>query len=124
MKNLIKKTALSLGFLTAMSVSAMADGFLQGPILEVKDDSKSIVIETIYQGPMEIKVLPSTRIELDDCGWVGMDNIFEDGDFYDLKVGRHVEVEAYYPNTMNQTPTTAMPPRATKIEVKCHKMAY
>ncbi len=117
MKKLLKKTSLSLALVATLSSFAAADSILQGSILEVKDDTKTIVIDTVYSGPVEVKVLPSTRIELDDCGWFGTDNIFDDGDFYDLKVGRHAEVKGYISNTNEM-------PRASKIEVKCHKQAY
>ncbi|ASQ31072.1 hypothetical protein CAV_1462 [Campylobacter avium LMG 24591] len=117
----MKKLGVILGLCSLVSL-ASADSILQGSIIEVKDASKSIVIDTIYQGPVEVKVLPSTRIELDDCGFFGMDNIFEDGDFGDLKIGRHAEVDGYYPTNV-QVQNTGMP-IARKIEVKCYKQAY
>ena len=117
----MKKLGVILGLCSLVSL-ASADSILQGSIIEVKDASKSIVIDTIYQGPVEVKVLPSTRIELDDCGFFGMDNIFEDGDFGDLKIGRHGEVDGYYPTNV-QVQNTGMP-IARKIEVKCYKQAY
>ncbi|NDJ27968.1 hypothetical protein DMB95_08705 [Campylobacter sp. MIT 12-8780] len=116
-----------------LSSSLFADSWLQGTVLEVRDAEKSVVIETIYSGPMLVKILPSTRIELDDCGWFGTDNIFEDGTFRDLKVGRYLEIDAYYPNypgvsnVPNANPTAPNAnavPVATKVEVHCRKAAY
>ena len=123
------KTKTTLASLL-LSSSLFADSWLQGTVLEVRDAEKSVVIETNYSGPMLVKILPSTRIELDDCGWFGTDNIFEDGTFKDLKVGRYLEIDAYYPNYSNvphaspATPNANAVPVATKVEVHCRKAAY
>lgn len=122
----MKKIVLALVALVSATY-LYADSWLQGAIVEVRDSEKSIVIDTIHSGLILVKVAPTTKIELDDCGWFGND-IFDKGTFKDLKVGRYLEIEGYYPNQItNQVPVnnaTNQIPIATKIEVDCRKMAY
>lgn len=130
-KTLVKSVVASA--LLALSSSALADSFIQGSIVEVKDAEKSVVIDSVYQGLITVKILPTTRIELDDCGPFGSD-WFENGNFKDLKVGRYLEVDSFHPtagaNPYNQNPqnpqatTPTAPIVATKVEVKCYKRAY
>lgn len=105
-------------------VSLYADSWLQGSVMQVKENEKVVIIDTIHSGQVGVKILPNTKIELDDCGWFGLADswIFSDyGNFWDLKVGRYIEVDAYYPaGVMPQNANVT----ATKVEVKCRPKAY
>ena len=99
----------------------MADSWLKGSIVEVNDTTKTISLDTIHSGVINVKILPNTRIELDECGWFGLADswIFSDnGNFKNLKLGRFIEVDTYISlDSKNVT--------ASKIEVKCdYSKAY
>lgn len=118
----MKKLVLALCVL----VGAASADWLQGSISRVDEGRKTIYIEAVGVGQqVAVKILPTTRVELDECGWFGLADswIFTDnGDFWDLEVGRYVEIDDAYPaggvaNVQNVT--------ATKVEVKCgRKGAY
>ncbi|TQR53161.1 hypothetical protein [Campylobacter troglodytis] len=119
------KKILALAF---FALSLHADSWLQGSVSAVDEAKKTIMVDTIHSGAVEVKIMPTTKVELDNCGWFGLADswIFTDnGNFWDLKEGRFVEVDAYYPTNINEnTPTTAQTTTATKIEVKCRPRAY
>ncbi len=115
------KMIIALGALVA-AASLYADSWLQGSVVQVNDAQKVVVIDTIHSGQVAVKILPTTKVELDDCGWFGLADswIFTDtGNFWDIKVGRYAEIDAYYPAGAQSGATTA-----TKVEVKCRPRAY
>ena len=117
------KMVIALGALVA-AASLYADSWLQGSVIQVNEAQKTVVIDTIHSGQVAVKILPTTKVELDDCGWFGLADswIFSDtGNFWDIKVGRYVEIDGYYPAGVgaNASNTTA-----TKVEVKCRPRAY
>lgn len=112
---------VALGALVA-AASLYADSWLQGSVIQVDEAQKVVVIDTIHSGQVAVKILPTTKVELDDCGWFGLADswIFSDrGNFWDIKVGRYAEVDGYYPAGANTSNTTAV-----KVEVKCRPRAY
>lgn len=118
MKN-FKKLSLKIGILASfLSTALLADNALQGNIIEVSEADKTVLIESLYQGQVRVKILPHTRVKLDNCGIFGTD-FFDEGTFKDIKVGRYLEVENYAPQANNATIISA-----TKVEVKCYKKAY
>lgn len=115
------KMIVALGALVT-AASLYADSWLQGSVIQVDEAQKVVVIDTIHSGQVAVKILPTTKVELDDCGWFGLADswIFSDrGNFWDIKVGRYVEVDGYYPAGANASNTTAV-----KVEVKCRPRAY
>lgn len=118
-----KKMIVALGALF-VSASLYADSWLQGSVIKVDEAQKVVVIDTIHSGQVAVKILPTTKVELDNCGWFGLADswIFTDkGNFWDIEVGRYVEVDGYYPAGVgaNVSNTTAV-----KVEVKCRPRAY
>lgn len=119
MKNLVLAA-----FIAVFGANLCFADWLQGTISKVSDAQKTIYIDTVNLGQVAVKILPTTRVELDECGWFGLADswIFTDnGDFWDLEVGRYVEIDDAYPaggmqNMQNVT--------ATKVEVKCRPRAY
>lgn len=129
----MKKSVVVALVATLVSANLYADSWLQGSVVEVKDAQKTVVIDTIHSGYIEVKILPSTKIELDDCGWFGLADSWigsDYGNFWDLKEGRYLEVDAYYPNYQAPAGVVAgaQAPQgvatATKVEVKCRPKAY
>lgn len=117
----MKKLAFALSAVLA-AASLYADSWLQGPVTQVNEAQKVVVIDTIHSGQVAVKILPTTKVELDECGWFGLADswIFTDrGNFWDIKVGRYTEIDAYYPAGAQGGATTA-----TKVEVKCRPRAY
>ncbi len=117
----MKKAVFALTALLA-AASLWADSWLQGSVIQVNEAQKVVVVDTIHAGQVAVKILPTTRVELDECGWFGLADswIFTDnGDFWDIEVGRYVEIDAYYPANARGGTTTA-----TKVEVKCRPRAY
>ncbi len=117
----MKKLAFALSAVLA-AASLYADSWLQGPVTQVNEAQKVVVIDTIHSGQVAVKILPTTKVELDECGWFGLADswIFTDrGNFWDIKVGRYAEIDAYYPAGAQSGATTA-----TKVEVKCRPRAY
>ena len=115
------KMIVALGALVA-GASLYADSWLQGSVVQVNEAQKVVVVDTIHSGQVAVKILPTTKVELDDCGWFGLADswIFSDrGNFWDIKVGRYVEIDGYYPASANASNTTAV-----KVEVKCRPRAY
>lgn len=115
-----------------VSSSLYADSWLKGSVIEVKDEQKTIVVDTIYSGPVEVKILPDTKIKLDDCGWFK-----ERGKFVDIKVGTFVKVDGNYASyaipasysasqsaqSQAASSQSAVPQNmaiATKVKVKCN----
>lgn len=114
------KMIVALGAVIA-AASLYADSWLQGSVTQVNENEKTITIDTIHSGSVAVKILPNTKVELDDCGWFGLADswIFSDrGNFWDIKVGRYVEVDGYAGATAQGIST------ATKVEVKCRPKAY
>ena len=117
----MKKKVFALVAMLA-AASLYADSWLQGAVTQVNEAQKIVVVDTIHSGQVAVKILPTTRVELDECGWFGLADswIFtENGDFWDIEVGRYVEVDAYMPVNAQGGTTTA-----TKVEVKCRPRAY
>lgn len=105
-----------------VSSSLYADSWLKGSVIEVKDEQKTIVVDTIYSGSIEVKILPDTKIKLDDCGWFK-----ERGRFVDIKVGTFVKVDGNYASyaipAAQSSSQSAVPQNmaiATKVKVKCN----
>lgn len=120
----MKKQIVALLGVSLACASLYADSWLQGSITQVKENEKVIIVDTAYSGQVAVKILPNTKVELDNCGWFGLADswIFSDyGDFWDLKVGRFVEVDAYLPAMPQNVPNATT---ATKVEVKCRPKAY
>lgn len=114
------KKILFLGTLLA-STALFADNVkLQGTIAEVYDVNKTLLIDSTYGGQMAVKVLPNTKIEMDNCGIFGMDKY---GKFKDLNPGDFLEIKLQYQyNPTNQgVPAVAI---AREIEIECYKKAY
>lgn len=115
----MKKNILAIGVLLA-SLTLFADSVkLEGTIAQIYDNNKTLLIDSIYGGQMSIKVLPNTKIEMDDCGIFGTD---KDGTFKDLKVGDFLESKISY--GVATTPNTQAIPVAREIEIQCYKKAY
>lgn len=117
------KMIVALGAVVA-AASLYADSWLQGSVAKVDEAQKIVVIDTIHSGQVAVKILPNTKVELDDCGWFGLADswIFSDrGDFWDIKVGRYVEVDGFAGATGVANANTAT---ASKVEVKCRPRAY
>lgn len=93
-----------------------ADMDVKGLITSIDDSEKSIIVN----GNTKIKVLPQTKIKLDDCGLFGND-IY--GKFADLKVNSFVDIDVFV--TGNQTNTMQSNQDiiyiAEEIELKCNK---
>ncbi|MDX2323499.1 hypothetical protein OXW40_04525 [Campylobacter hepaticus] len=105
---LIASALLTASMLFGQSVK------IQGTIAQIYDNNKTLLIDSIYGGQVAIKVLPNTKIEMDDCGIFGTD---KDGAFKDLKIGDFLESKIAYENSKNL-------PLAKKIEIQCYKKAY
>lgn len=109
-----------VGFFATLILAnyAYADGIF-GTIVDVNDASKSIIVETTSGQRMNMKILPNTEIDMDDCGIFGTDKY---GTFRDLKVGTFIEAEIFY-SQMN--PQDAMQNATVrKIDIECKKRAY
>lgn len=104
MKKIILALSLGLGAVFA------SDMDIEGLITSVDDANKTITINGFV-----VKILPQTKIKLDDCGVFGMDLA---GKFVDLKQGSFAEAEVY-PSMPNTGATPAY--TAKEVEVKCVK---
>ncbi|EAH9380861.1 hypothetical protein DOZ98_01310 [Campylobacter upsaliensis] len=113
-KTLAVLATLCLGF----SVANAED--IYGTIIDINDASKTILVETSYGQKINMKILPHTQIDMDECGIFWTD---KQGTFKDLKVGTFLEAEVFYTNT--QDPQAA-PQMVTvkKIDIECKKRAY
>ncbi len=118
-----KLATLLLAFLG----TAWADG-IYGTIVDVNDAAKTILVETTYGERLNMKILPNTEIDMDDCGLFGMDRY---GTFRDLKVGTFLEAEIFYgyqtPNpNAGATPQTPQIQNVSvrKIDIECRRRAY
>ena len=103
-----------IGLLSA--TLAVADSDVSGTIVNIDNSTKSITIDTYHSGNTTFKVIPTTKIELSDCGWLGLADswgISDRGQFTDLKLGQYVEIEAQY--IYNSIPV------ASEIDIKCDK---
>lgn len=109
-----------IGMIAALGIfsSAYADG-IYGVIVDVNDGAKTILMDTTYGQKVNVKILPNTEIDMDDCGLFGMDKY---GTFKDLKVGTFIEAEVFhgYAQTPNQTQNIT----AKEIKIECKKKAY
>ncbi|ECV9715225.1 hypothetical protein KJQ83_05565 [Campylobacter upsaliensis] len=110
-KTLAVLATLCLGF----SVANAED--IYGTIIDINDASKTILVETSYGQKINMKILPHTQIDMDECGIFWTD---KQGTFKDLKVGTFLEAEVFYTNT--QDPQAA-PQMVTvkKIDIECKK---
>jgi len=110
---------------------AFGDG-VYGVIVDVSDASKSILVETTYGQRINMKILPNTEIDMDNCGIFGTDRY---GTFRDLKVGTFIKAEIFYgygyynnqglPSQGNPNDPNAVPTATVKeIEIECGKRAY
>ncbi|EKG8178628.1 hypothetical protein O5B77_000275 [Campylobacter upsaliensis] len=119
-KTLAVLATLCLGF----SVANAED--IYGTIIDINDASKTILVETSYGQRINMKILPHTQIDMDECGFLWMD---KQGTFKDLKVGTFLEAEVFHINAPTQP--NAQDPQATpqmvtvkKIDIDCKKKAY
>ncbi|WP_276883864.1 hypothetical protein [Campylobacter cuniculorum] len=110
--------------LIALVSTAYADG-IYGTIVDVNDAAKTILVETTYGERLNMKILPNTEIDMDDCGLFGMDKY---GTFRDLKVGTFLEAEIFYgyqnPNTQPNQPAQIKDVSVRKIDIECRRRAY
>lgn len=118
----MKKTIVTL--FIAFASASFADG-IYGSIVDVNDAAKTILVETTYGERLNMKILPNTEIDMDDCGLFGMD---KHGTFKDLKIGTFLEAELFYGyaasnSSMNQTPQL-QGLSVKKIDIECKKRAY
>ncbi|MCX2683460.1 hypothetical protein OQH60_06110 [Campylobacter sp. MIT 21-1685] len=96
-----------------------ADGIkVHGVIAEVYENNRTLVLDSAYGGVMAIRVVPHTEIDMDNCGFFGMD---KHGRWKDLKIGEFVEVELYY---TSYQPNAMSVPVAKEIQIECHRRAY
>lgn len=116
----MKKSILFLSTCLTSSILFANDIKLEGIINQIYDNNKSLLIDSVYGGQNSVKVLPNTKIEMDNCGIFGTD---KDGKFKDLKEGDFVEIKIYYPHHLNSNSTQTQSV-AKEIEVQCHKKAY
>ncbi|EAJ5673899.1 hypothetical protein B5C95_07095 [Campylobacter lari] len=120
----MKKKIAALLTVLGLSSLAYADG-IYGVIVDVNDGAKTILIDTTYGQKMNVKILPNTEIDMDDCGIFGMDKY---GTFKDLKIGTFIEAEVFHgyaqttPNP--QTPNQVQNITAKEIKIECKKRAY
>ncbi|EAK1189249.1 hypothetical protein A9435_02400 [Campylobacter upsaliensis] len=119
-KTLAVLATLCLGF----SVANAED--IYGTIIDINDASKTILVETSYGQRINMKILPHTQIDMDECGFLWMD---KQGTFKDLKVGTFLEAEVFHINAPTQPNTQdpqATPQMVTvkKIDIECKKRAY
>lgn len=108
----MKKIAL-LGLIFSSIV--YAEGIF-GTIAQVDDGTKTILVETTSGKNLNMKILPNTEIEMDECGIFWTD---KQGTFKDLKVGTFLEAKFFHANDANSSNITVK-----KIEIDCKKKAY
>ena len=118
-KTLAVLATLSLG----LSVANAED--IYGTIIDINDASKTILVETSYGQKLNMKILPHTQIDMDECGIFWTD---KQGTFKDLKVGTFLEAEIFQANTPMQpkvqdTQEVQMV-TVKKIDIECKKKAY
>lgn len=116
----MKRMLIALSVL--LSIVIADDMELKGLITNVDDANKTIAINGTT-----IKILPQTKIKLDDCGIFGTDI---DGKFVDLKLNSFVEAEVF-PNMSSIAGGQYATPDAGKagapiyiaeeVELKCTK---
>ncbi|WP_291950218.1 hypothetical protein [Campylobacter sp.] len=118
---MIKKIATILTIL-GVSNFAYADG-IYGTIIDINDTTKTILVDTTHGQKINMKILPNTKIDMDDCGIFGMDKY---GTFKDLKVGTFIEAEIFQGYTQNNLQNQDQLQNITikKIEIDCKKRAY
>lgn len=116
----MKKSLATL--LIAFASSAYADG-IYGTIVDINDPAKTILVETTYGERFNMKILPNTEIDMDDCGLFGMD---KQGTFKDLKVGTFLEAEIFYGygNSGANQASQLKDVSVKKIDIECKKRAY
>ncbi|WP_257912691.1 hypothetical protein UPTC15622_01610 [Campylobacter lari] len=112
--------------LTALSLSSLAYADeIYGVITDVDDSTKTILIDTTYGEKMNVKILPNTEIDMDDCGIFGMDKY---GTFKDLKVETFIEAKVFHSHAQTtpnpQTPNQVQNITAKEIKIECKKRAY
>ncbi len=115
----MKKSVLALVAILSGSILLANSVKLEGTIAQIYDSNKTLLIDSIYGEQIAIKILPSTEIEMDDCGIFGMD---KSGTFKDLKVGDFLESKISY--RLSTTQNVQSVPVARKIEIQCYKKAY
>ncbi|AJC86938.1 hypothetical protein [Campylobacter sp. RM16704] len=120
----MKKGITTLLTFLSLSSFAYADG-IYGTIVDINDGEKTILIDTTYGQKMNIKILPNTEIDMDDCGIFGMD---KQGTFKDLKIGTFIEAEIFHGYTQTtpnpQVPNQTQNITAKEIKIDCKKRAY
>ncbi|CAM4111552.1 hypothetical protein [Campylobacter armoricus] len=120
----MKKKITTLLTILSLSSFAYADG-IYGVIVDINDGAKTILVDTTYGQKINMKILPNTEIDMDDCGIFGMD---KQGTFKDLKVGTFIEAEifkGYAQTTPNpQTPEQTQNITVKEIKIDCKKRAY
>lgn len=114
-----KKMIAFLAVLGFSSFAYASDG-IYGTIIDINDGAKTIVVDTTYGQKINMKVLPNTEIDMDDCGVFGMDKY---GTFKDLKVGTFIEAEIFY-STAQQPLDQAQNVIVKEIKIDCKKRAY
>ncbi|MCR6572811.1 hypothetical protein [Campylobacter insulaenigrae] len=116
---MIKKIAAILAIL-GFSNFIYADG-IYGTIVNVDDTTKTILVDTTYGQKVNMKILPNTEIDMDNCGFLGMD---KHGTFKDLTIGTFIEAEIFQGYMQNNTQDQSQNMTIKKIEIDCKKRAY
>lgn len=114
-----KKFALLIAILGFSSFAYASDG-IYGTIIDINDNTKTIIVDTTYGQKINMKILPNTEIDMDDCGIFGMDKT---GNFTDLKIGTFIKAEFFHSNT-KQPLDQIQNVMIKEIKIDCKKRAY
>ncbi|KAA6227216.1 MULTISPECIES: hypothetical protein [unclassified Campylobacter] len=113
--------------LLALSLTGVlyADSGTYGTIVDINDAAKTILVETTYGQRINVKILPNTEIDMEDCGIFGTD---KQGTFSDLQVGTFIKAKTFYgygyDANQQQNPQQIQNATAREIEIECKKRAY
>ncbi|MBT0816094.1 hypothetical protein KJQ75_03980 [Campylobacter lari] len=80
---------------------------IQGTIVEIYDNNKTITIDSIYNTKISIKILPNTKI-IDECNIISKFSTFKN-----LKIGDFIKVKNYSRNNLSS-------PIANRIFIDCY----
>ncbi|MBF7049205.1 hypothetical protein IY972_05860 [Campylobacter volucris] len=114
-----KKFALLIAILGFSSFAYASDG-IYGTIIDINDNTKTIIVDTTYGQKINMKILPNTEIDMDDCGIFGMDKT---GTFADLKIGTFIKAEFFHSNA-KQPLDQIQNVMIKEIKIDCKKRAY
>lgn len=105
-----------------LASAAYAEG-IHGTVVDINDTAKTVLLETMNGERLNMKILPNTEIDMDDCGLFGMD---KQGTFKDLKIGTFLEAEIFhgYSNAGTNQSQQVKDVSVKKIDIDCKKKAY